>query len=246
MNKPPKLGILGGIAWASTADYYAGLCRLAESDPRRQTVGPPRMPEMVIESLNMEKALSLLGTEGDEPSWARFDAYHRDGLLGLEASGATLGIMAANTPHHRFRQITQGVKMPMVNLFELLAEAAFKAGFRSVTVMGTATTMRSEVLLDAFSAKGVSARFPEPDVQAGIITLLYEIHSGHSEGARARFLELGAQERLRTSSDCFCLACTELPGLFPEYRQELFESGGVRYMDSLRIHVAEAYRRLPP
>lgn len=244
MSAADKLGILGGIAWSSTVDYYAGLCRLAEADPRRQGPGLPRMPEIAIESLNLAKAFSLLGTDDDD-SWSAFDAYHREALLRLERAGATVGIMAANTPHHRFGQITRGVRLRMINLFELLAQTARREGFNRVTIMGTETTMRSGVLLEAFAAQGITARFPERDIQRGIIELLHAIHSGHADGATGRFLELAARDRSQSTADCIALACTELPALFPaEAKAEIFESGGVVYMDSLRVHVAGAYASL--
>ena len=218
---------------------------MAEADPRRQGPGLPQMPEIAIESLNIAKALSLLGSDADPASWAGFDAYHREGLLRLERSGATIGLMAANTPHHRFRQITEGVGMRMINLFDLLAQTARREGFKRVTIMGTETTMRSGVLLEAFSAQGVTARFPEKEIKEGIIALLHSIHSGHGEGAAERFLALAATDRSQSTADCIALACTELPALFPsEEKSEVFESGGVLYMDSLRVHVAGVYEAL--
>jgi aspartate racemase len=50
----------------------------------------------------MHKAVSYLGSGGDEVSWTRFDEYHRTALLRLAASGADFALIASNTPHHRF------------------------------------------------------------------------------------------------------------------------------------------------
>jgi aspartate racemase len=102
-----KIGIVGGLAWPSTVDYYSELCRRSEEwQKARNPQAAPWMPEMSIESLDVNKALSYIGNDEDVESWSRFDEYHRSALLRLEASGAEFALMAANTPHHRFAAIT--------------------------------------------------------------------------------------------------------------------------------------------
>lgn len=69
-----KLGILGGVGWASTAMYYEQLCRRSERLRRgRMVASMSSTLEMTIESLDLACAVSLLGREGDEASWAAFD-----------------------------------------------------------------------------------------------------------------------------------------------------------------------------
>ncbi|MGB7136548.1 MAG: hypothetical protein WBD46_14750, partial [Acidobacteriaceae bacterium] len=73
-----KIGIVGGIAWRSTAEYYAEICRRSDELHRaRRLPGPPSIPEIAIESLDLARAIEWLGNEEDERSWVRFDAYHR-------------------------------------------------------------------------------------------------------------------------------------------------------------------------
>ncbi|HEX3685416.1 MAG TPA: hypothetical protein VHU83_22975 [Bryobacteraceae bacterium] len=93
-----KIGIVGGVAWPSTVDYYTAICQRSE---QRHLVnhlqGAPSTPEMTIECLNLSKAVSYLGIDGDEESWSQFDDYHRAALRRLEASGAEFALMASNT-----------------------------------------------------------------------------------------------------------------------------------------------------
>jgi len=108
-----KIGIVGGIGWQSTVDYYTELCHRAE----RQCLATnrnafPRHREMSIESLDLYKAISYLGSDGDEGSWLRFDEYHRVALLRLAGAGADFALLASNTPHHRFETIVRDVGIP--------------------------------------------------------------------------------------------------------------------------------------
>ena len=90
-----KIGIVGGVAWLSTVDYYSGICRRAEQwHLARNLQGPPSTPQMSIESLDLNKAASYLGTDDDEQSWSQFDDYHRAALERLEVSGVDFALMA--------------------------------------------------------------------------------------------------------------------------------------------------------
>jgi hypothetical protein len=46
--------------------------RLAENDQ-----GAPLTPEISIESLDLNRAISYLGEEDNEESWSQFNEYHR-------------------------------------------------------------------------------------------------------------------------------------------------------------------------
>src|SRR5258708_7709055 len=105
-----KNGIGGGVAWLSSVDYYSEICRRSERrDIARGAQGLPSIPEMSIESLDLSKAVSYLGVDGDEESWSRFDDYHRAALRRLEASGCDFAVMASNTPHDRYAAIVRGI-----------------------------------------------------------------------------------------------------------------------------------------
>ena len=138
-----KIGIVGGVAWRSTVEYYADICRRAEEMHLAQRrPGPPASPEMVIESLDLNTAFAAIGNDEDESSWSRFDEYHRAALLRLERSGAEMALIASNTPHHRFREITRGVRIPVVSILAATAAEAkiFIArlyAYRKLTAKGT-------------------------------------------------------------------------------------------------------------
>lgn len=232
-----KIGIVGGIAWPSTVEYYAGLCRLCEV--RGET------PEMVIESLDHNRAVAYVGDDGSAGSWQRFDAYHHDALVRLEAAGADFALIASNTSHHRLAEIRQGVRIPVLSLFDAVAQECIRQDARRVLILGTATTMRSSRLREAFAAHGVAAAGPEdPQVRAASIRLSQELqHRGELAGAAA---ELGAMVRASCppggEPPLACLACTELPLAFPEQKTlSVFESGGNRYMNTTAVHIRAAF-----
>lgn len=145
-------------------------------------------------SLDLRYAVSLIGVDGDESSWQQFDDYHRIALKRLQASDADFVVMASNTPHHRYSAIVSGVDIPVLNLFEAVAQHCQAEGHREVLILGTALTMRSQVLRDAFTAKGINASAPAGrNHREAVLALIATLQRGDSEGA-ARSIAALARE----------------------------------------------------
>ena len=240
-----KIGIVGGIAWLSTVDYYTALCR--RSEERHVTNKAPGVVstlEMSIESLDLSKLYASLGNDGDEASWAKFDEYHRAALKRLEASGVDFAIIASNTPHHRFASIVRGVGIPVISIIEAVAQEIARIGVRDLLILGTRPTMRSAAFREGFAKHGIEAASPrEEAAQAGTAELIFELQRGETAGA-AETLEKMA----RTSFGQFraqpavALACTELPLAFPDQKMmATFEQNGILYINSSVVHVNAAF-----
>ena len=243
-----KIGILGGVGWRASAEYYAGLCRLGEawrSQADKNPVSP--IQEMSIESLDQATAIASLGVDGDEASWSRFDAYHRDALRRLQAAGAEFAIMASVTPHHRHAQIVRGVDIPVIDLFEAVARKCAHIGVRQLLILGTAHTMASAVFRAVLIRHGVEGSAPHDAAARSLTTaLIAQLQRGNLDGAAARLGDI-AKAAFASSTDAgsvACLACTELPLAFPEnVAQETFEAAGVTYLNAAAIHIAAAFER---
>jgi aspartate racemase len=245
-----KIGIVGGVGWRSTMDYYSEICRrseqwrLARNLPGVPT--PPEItPEMSIESLDMNKAVSYLGIDGDEESWARFDSYHRAALQRLEASGADFALMASNSPHHRFASIVRGIEIPVVSIFDAVAKESARIGARQVLILGTSLTMTSSKFPEEFAKYGVRAAGPGDEAaKSQTAGLIAELQLGKVKGAAerlARIVKISLERQLKTQP-VVCLACTELPLAFAERKRlATFEYDGVLYINSTAVHINAAF-----
>ena len=120
-----KIGIIGGLAWPSTLDYYRLLCSKTNEHFRAQgATAPFPTPPITIESLNINDTRKLRGKDGDEASWARFDNVFRKTFGRLQQAGADFGIIASNTPHMRLKSITKGLDFPIISILDTTAEAS--------------------------------------------------------------------------------------------------------------------------
>lgn len=241
-----KIGILGGIGWPSTVEYYAGLCGMAEARHREQgSHGRARMPEMVIESLDLAHAEMLVGTHGDEGSWLEFDAYHRAALQRLERSGAEFAVIACNTAHHRLAQIERGLAMPILGIVDAAADACADRGVRDLLVLGTRTVMTSPAFRETFRQRGIDARAPAEErhrqmVLASIDALSRGIDDGAAERIRQVIMESGVPRA--NGAAAVYLGCTELPLAFPAHKHEgMFDVDGIRCINSTALHIHAAF-----
>lgn len=241
-----KIGIVGGIAWTSTVDYYAGICRRCERWQNSHNPGVlASIPEIAIESLDLKTAFSYLGNDESEQSWAQFDEYHRAALKRLEASGADFAVMAANSPHHRFHTITQGIKIPVINLLDVVAKAGSQAGARKILILGTALAMRSSKFREVFSKCGIDAAgSADESLRATTVALVTELQLGNLEGAadKVERIARASFEGRQSAGPVVYLACTELLLAFPDQKDSgTFEHNGILYLNSTALHIDAAF-----
>lgn len=243
--KIKKIGILGGVAWPSTVDYYSMLCRLSEQwHIARKVIGRRTMPEFSIESLDLARVISCIGSDSNETSCARFDAYHNAGLRRLEASGANFAIIASNTPHHRFETIARGIRIPVLNIIDAAAAECARIGARQVLLLGTELTMGSSVFRDGFARHGVTAIGPQDQpARSKTAELIAALQCGRTNGAVDRIRRIVTRSFAQFGEPpAVCLACTELPQAFQKMKKYAsFEYDGVRYINSSVCHINSAF-----
>ncbi|MGV6804829.1 MAG: aspartate/glutamate racemase family protein [Ruegeria sp.] len=240
-----KIGILGGVGWASTVDYYRAIAEGAGRHFAQRGYGSPLpVPPMTIESVTQAKTRALRGTAGDEASWAAFDAVFRAALLNLEGAGCDFGIIASNTPHARLHAIRQGVSMPILSIFDATADATATTGASRALVLGTSVTMQATNYADRLAADGITAndRLPDDHIAQMQAMIDDEFYGGASANARTKLLEFC--NRHATAGTAILLACTELPLAFPDHLDDpVFEADGHLFVNSSAAHVTAALKK---
>jgi len=240
-----KIGIVGGVGWRSTVDYYSEICRRSEEwHLARDPDAVPVIPEVSIESLDLSRAVRYLGNDDDEDSWRSFDEYHRAALKRLESSGVDFALIASNTPHHRFEPIVRGINVPIISIVEASAKECVRVGASEVLILGTALTMKSAKFRRAFEQHGIKAAGPlEERVQDATTSLVADLQLGRLEGAIesiAGFVRLSFPGDV-VAQPVVCLACTELPLAFPEQKMlASFQRDKITYINSTAAHIDAA------
>ncbi len=235
-----KIGIVGGIGWRSTVGYYSEICRRADEwNAERTPGGTPSTPEIVIESLDLANAAALLGRDGVEGSWQRFDQYHRGALRRLETAGADVALIASNTAHHRYEEIVGGLEIPVISILDAAAAECRRIGAKWVLMLGTALTMRSARFRAGFAKHGVELTGPEDkEAREKTVALIAELQRGRMKGAATRLARIVRVSWRRQEEPVVCLACTELSLAFAAHTaQPSFKYGGIMYVNTSAAHI---------
>ncbi|MEX0304741.1 MAG: aspartate/glutamate racemase family protein [Leisingera sp.] len=237
-----KIGILGGVGWASTLDYYRAICEGAGRFFADRGAGSPLpVPPITIESVVQAQTRALRGRPGDEASWAAFDAVFREAMLTLERAGCDFAVIASNTPHARLHAIRDGVMMPIVSIFDATAEATAQTGAANALVLGTAVTMQARNYAAVLAEHGINANdtLPETDIAEMQAMIDEDFHGGASAAAQDRLLRFCSKHA--RPGTAILLACTELPLAFPDHIDDVsFEASGFLFVNPSAAHVAAA------
>jgi len=225
------LGIVGGIAPGSTVDYYRLL--VATYRDHRQDGS---YPSILINSIDLKRLLDLVGGNRlDELT----DWLVRE-IERLARGGADVGLLASNTPHIVFEELSRRAPIPLLSIVEAARDAAVELGLRTVGLLGTRFTMQGRFYPEVFAQRGIAVRTPSPSDQIYVhARYMQELIPGEFRSdTRQRFLEI--IERLRREgAEGVLLAGTELPLLLRDAAPVT-----ARLLDTTRIHVSRAVAAL--
>lgn len=240
-----KIGIVGGVGWPSTMEYYRLICAGANDHFRRSGATPPLpTPPIAIESLVMSETRKLRAGPGEgDAAWARFDAAFRDALLRLQRSGCDFGIIASNTPHTRLPSICRGLDLPIISILDETARAACRSGATHALILGTSVTMRADDYSAVLLANGLKAngRLPDAVIERLQYLIDTEFYQGGSPAGRAELIEHCRALVTDQERTAVLLACTELPLAFPEHADAaVFEVDGYRFINTTAVHAQAA------
>jgi aspartate racemase len=221
-----RIGLLGGIGPESTIEYYRALVA-----GHRARVGDGSYPRLIVNSIDMQKMLGFVES-GRLPELADYlvAEVHR-----LAAAGASLGLLASNTPHIVFGEVSARSPIPLVSIVEAACAEARALGIMRPGLFGTRFTMQGRFYQDVFSAWGIALQVPREDEQEYIHEkYMTELVPGViKHETRGALLALASRMRVRDDIDGLILGGTELPLI-------LRDSGsvGIPFLDTTRIHVA--------
>jgi len=219
------LGIIGGIGPESTIDYYRRIIALY-----RQRKQDGSYPTIIINSVDMKKMLDFI--EANE--LVGLTEYLLGEVQKLARAGADLGLLASNSPHIVFDELSHQSPIPLLSIVEAACEATKKLGLKRVGLLGTRFSMQGQYYPDVFSREGIMVITPEVDEQVYIHDkYMNELVNGVilSE-TRERLLAIVDRLKAQEGIKGLILGGTELPLIL---REESYE--GLPFLDTTKIHV---------
>ncbi len=200
-----RIGLLGGTTPESTKVYYQSLIDLG----RAALEGPLNNPVVLIYSINLADVVRLKQAERhDLVVEMMVDIFER-----LRTAGAEIGALTANTPHVFFDQISAGTTLPLVSILDAALDEATGLGCTKVLLLGTQTTMSSDMYAKRFASGGIEVLVPNEEERQFIDETIYsELAVGELKAeTRDRYLATCRRRIDQDGVDGVILGCTEIP-----------------------------------
>lgn len=220
------LGVLGGMSWTATAEYYRRLNEGVE-----QRLGGLHSARVVVSSIDFAPVADW-GRTGE---WTGMAEVLVDAARGLERAGADGLILAANTMHGVADDVAAAVDIPFLHIGEAAARRITADRQQRVGLVATATTSRGDFWTRPLREHGVEVLVPnEPEIDE-VDTLIYdELVHGVIKDSSRKALRRVMQGLVDRGAEAVVLAGTEL-GLLLEQ-----DDVQVPMHDTTAIHVDEA------
>lgn len=219
------VGIIGGIGPESTIEYYR---KIVSTYLERQGTGD--YPQIIINSINMKKMLDWIGNGEFE----EVTAFLVGEVKKLKDAGADYGLLASNTPHIVFDQVSQSSPLPLISIVEATCKKIMETGFRRVALFGTKFTMQGGFYNEVLSKSGIEIITPD-EVDQRFIHDKYmnELVKGIIlDKTRSGLIDVIDKMRQKHDIQGLILGGTELPLILKN--DDII---GVHLFDTTEIHV---------
>jgi aspartate racemase len=218
-------GMIGGIGPESTIAYYRAIVEQYRARTHEGTA-----PALIINSIDMPRMREMI----NENRLPEVTEYLAGEVERLERAGADFAVLAAVTPHIVFDRLLERVRLPLLSIVDATRDAALALGLRKLALLGTRYTMQAAFFPEAFAKAAVQIVTPTAEEQDYLHAIYFDQLVKGAFLPETRQKVLGIVERMQHDEGitAVILGGTELPLLL-----EQAEHGGVRFLDTMQIHV---------
>lgn len=197
------IGIIGGMSWESTLQYYRSI-----NQHTRAALGGLHSAKILLYSVDFAP-IEKLQQAGD---WDAAALLLTKAAQSLQAGGADFFLIATNTMHKVAQTVASSVQIPLLHIADATAQALGADGVQRVGLLGTAFTMQQDFYRKRIAETlNIEVLVPTASDQKIVHQVIYQelcLGQVHAESKRQylaiinRLVERGAQGVI--------LGCTEI------------------------------------
>jgi aspartate racemase len=199
-----KIGLVGGISWTSTLDYYRYF-----NEGINAQLGKLNFAECIIYSVNFgEYSKHNAKYDWDGAYKILFEAATK-----LKAAGADCILLGANTAHVVADRLAANIDLPLLQVTTAVSDAIHKKGLSKVGLLGTIYTMELDFYKDKLRHNGIEPIIPESKEERVWIedVLRDELGKGIlNPETKKGFIKM-MDQLIQRGAEGIILGCTEIP-----------------------------------
>jgi aspartate racemase len=197
------IGLIGGVSWVSTAEYYKRINLLMN-----EKFGGLTSAKILLSSLNFEDIL-IFQKNGDTKHELNILL---DSALNLETAGADVILICSNTTNKTAEIIKEQLSIPLINIVEAIATKITKLNLTKVGLLGTKYVMYGSFFIDIMKNYGIDINVPQAEDGDRINNIIYqELVRNIFTKESSEFIHKIIDKLEKQNVDAVILGCTELP-----------------------------------
>lgn len=221
------IGIIGGLTWLSTLDYYKLLNQMMNDK-----LGGVSSAKIILYSVEFAE-IKMLTQAGQ---WDGIAAIMCNAAKKIEKAGADCLLIGANTMHKIADEIQASVKIPVIHIAEETAKEISLKQLKTVALLGTKYTMQLDFYKNKLMDKNIAVMIPDNDADIEFINdaIYNEMGKGiFLRETKERFINI-IDALIKRGAEGIVLGCTEIPILIKQ------EDSSVPVFDTTNIHARAA------
>ncbi len=223
------IGLIGGMSWESSAEYY----RIINQTTKEQLGGLHSAP-IVMYSVEFNEIVRLQ----HEGKWDELTAIMVDAAKRLERAGANLVLICTNTMHKMASEVEHATSLPLLHIADATATRIIEKRLKTVALLGTRFTMEQDFYKGRLAENhGLDVIVPSAEEMEIVHRIIY------NELCKGTILDSSKKDYLRIISNLVSqgaegviLGCTEIPLLVKQ------ADVAVPIFDTTTIHAQETVK----
>jgi aspartate racemase len=221
-----RIGLLGGMSWESTAEYYRLVNELTA-----ERLGGLHSADCIVRSVDFAEIEVLQR----EDRWEEAGERLAHEAKALEVAGAELLVLCTNTMHKLAPEINRAISIPFVHIADTTADAVKVANLSRVGLLATAYTMEQEFYVGRLREHGLEVIVPGAADRRIVHDVIYEelCRGVVEEGSRAEYRRI-MRALAGEGAQGILLGCTEIDLLVGQ------QDSPLPIFDTTRLHAERA------
>ncbi|MCM2981506.1 aspartate/glutamate racemase family protein [Niallia sp. FSL W8-0951] len=220
------IGLIGGLSWESTADYYRYINTFV-----KEQMGGLHSAKLLLYSFDFEEIVALQKAG----HWDEATVLMINAAKTLEAGGADIVIICTNTMHKMAKEVQAAITIPLLHIADVTGYEIKKATLKKVGLLGTMFTMEQSFYKEALLQQEIETIIPDKEDREAVHQIIFDELCKGIILPESKAIYLRIIDKLQAQgAEGIILGCTEIPLLIKQ------EDSSIPLFDTTFLHAQAA------